>query len=99
MKKHICLFLFKWTSWVLGALNVEYAEFPLQVAVHDVWTLQVWDANPKKMSATSWYEIGLLYKDAVDQIWGVCLFRLLCFGSKYGGITKLTSGSLFVYDI
>lgn len=51
------------------SLNIEYSGRPLKAATRYSWTVCVWDTKGKEVSASSWFETGLMCKDDTDGIW------------------------------
>ena len=51
------------------SLNIEYAGLPLRAATRYRWTVQVWDAKRRNVSASSWFETGLMSADRAYQGW------------------------------
>ncbi|MDD3039244.1 alpha-L-rhamnosidase [Bacteroides sp.] len=52
------------------SLNIEYEGQSLQPVTHYLWTLRVWDTKGKSVSASSWFETGLMCRNDTDEIWG-----------------------------
>ena len=52
------------------SLNIEYAGLPLKAATRYQWTVHVWDTKHRKVSASSWFETGLMSSDRAYEGWG-----------------------------
>lgn len=52
------------------SLNIEYDGQLLKPVTHYLWTLRVWDTKGKSVSASSWFETGLMSRNDADEIWG-----------------------------
>lgn len=51
------------------SLNIEYAGLSLRAATRYLWTVRVWDNKNREVSASSWFETGLMSSDRAYQGW------------------------------
>lgn len=51
------------------ALGIKYAGSPLEAATRYLWTVNVWNQKGAKLSATSWFETGLMDPSPDSPVW------------------------------
>jgi alpha-L-rhamnosidase len=51
------------------ALGIKYAGSPLEAATRYLWTVNVWNHKGAKLSATSWFETGLMDPSPDSPAW------------------------------